>query len=250
MKQRCAERPPECVKQVVTNTFYLVLAVDARIHRCAFVAGSIPVGIESDQGLCLLVIDLEPLSNSGFAIIGSLHQRFSRNIIFSRFFGKVELNVVSTARSGMDASPAHPSYDFCIIDVELHYCVDDDCPVAQGLRLPYGARESVKEIPSPAIGLSQPLFHQADDETIGHQCTRIHHLFDSSADIRSGLDRRSKHVPGRDLRDAMVHAHETRLSALAGPGSSQKNDSQHSLLPSSRYRAYHSELHPETVAVH
>ena len=76
-------------------------------------------------------------------------------------------------------------------------------------------RKAVEQIAARAVGLLEPLLDQPDDDLVGHQRSRIHHLLGRDAERRARLDRGAQHVARGYLRDAVRLADERGLRSLS-----------------------------------
>ena len=77
--------------------------------------------------------------------------------------------------AGVAEPPAlHALLDLRIGDLQRQYLVKGDARLFQGFRLGDGTGHSVQNIAVPAVALSYPLRHDADDHIVRDQLARIH----------------------------------------------------------------------------
>ncbi|MNV26119.1 hypothetical protein D3C71_1172330 [compost metagenome] len=124
----------------------------------------------------------------------------------------------------MNATTGDTLNDFFVIDGDFDHVVQLDASSHQGFSLRNGARETVEQETVGAVGLSDTVLDQCDDQVVGDQTASIHDALGLDAQLGAGLDRSTQHVAGGDLRNAEFLGDELSLSTFTGPGSSQQND--------------------------
>ena len=94
--------------------------------------------------------------------------------------------------------------------------VKDDAGLLQGLGLGDGAGHPVQDIAVGAVGLGQPLHHDADDHSVRDQLASVHIALGLEPHGRAVLHGRAQDVPGGDGGDAQLLTEDRRLGALSG----------------------------------
>ncbi len=93
----------------------------------------------------------------------------------------------------------------------------------EGFGLWRRARKAVKDETPRAIRLRDAGCQHADDDIIGDEFARLHHLLGLKPDRRPGGDLGAEHIAGRDLGDAVRVLKTAGLRALPGPRGPQQN---------------------------
>ncbi|MNT08490.1 hypothetical protein D3C72_1432340 [compost metagenome] len=123
----------------------------------------------------------------------------------------------------MHAAAAHALDDGVERHVDLQHVVDGHAGFLHRLGLRNGAREAIEQIALFAVAVLKTVLHQADNDVIGHQPARVHHLLGFDAQRRTGLHRGAQHVARGDLRNAELFADELGLRAFAGARCAQQD---------------------------
>jgi hypothetical protein len=104
--------------------------------------------------------------------------------------------------TGTESLEDYVARDFDINDhVEFHF--EPGEKGGQGLCLGNGARKTVEEKPSGAIGFPQTFFHDAHDQGIGDQIATFHASFNFFAELAVSLDGGAQDVAGGNLDGAV-----------------------------------------------
>ena len=119
-----------------------------------------------NQRLGLFVIDLETLLHHLFPVILALDQILSREVVFSRPGGRIELDVVGAPGAEMHSPTAHSAYDLTVVDVDFHHVIDVDSLLFERLRLGNGPRESVEQETVGTVGFGYALFDEIEDQLV------------------------------------------------------------------------------------
>ena len=91
-----------------SNFVHRAQAGDACITWCLSVAGGSPPRVVIDQRAGLRLVHVEALLDGGFAVIITLDQRFTGEVVLAGHFWRVELQVIAAARRLMH-TPAKPA---------------------------------------------------------------------------------------------------------------------------------------------
>src|SRR5579871_669268 len=176
-------------------------AVDGAEARRRGIAGC-PLRVILDQRTGLRPIDLEALAHGLFLVVVALNQVFARHIVLALQPGRLVADVVNAAGRGVDPPSADALDDLAVGHVDLYHVIERDPGVLQRIGLRDRAGETIEQIAVGAIGLLQPLLHQADDDVVGHQAAGVHDGLGGDAEGRARLHRRAQHLAGRNLRNA------------------------------------------------
>ena len=115
-----------------------------------------------------------------------------------------------------DPAPGHALLDDRILDLDGQHMVQMNTAVIQGLGLGQRAGHAVQDVAVGAVGLRDPLCHNADDQLVGHQMTGVHAGLDLKAQRSLVLDGSAENVTGRDGRDTQLGAEDLSLRSFAG----------------------------------
>src|SRR3990170_5147107 len=153
--------------------------------------------VEVDEGLGLLEVDLEPVTDGVCGVVGS-------------------------------ASPQHPFDQLVLLYDEQHYPTQP--PLTEGLverlHLRKSAGKAIENEAGLCIGLSQPIPQHGDSDLVGYVAARFHDLFHLTAELGSLRHVPPKHVPGRDMRNAEPGGHPAGLGAFASTGRAEEKKPQ------------------------
>ena len=105
--------------------------------------------------------------------------------------------------------------------------IEGDPGLVQGLSLADGAGHAVQDIAIGAVGLSQPLGHDADDHGVRNQLTGVHIGLGLQPGGGAVLNGGAEDVAGGNGRDVQLGAEDLGLGAFAGAGGAQ-HDQLHS----------------------
>jgi hypothetical protein len=130
----------------------------------------------------------------------------------------------------VDPAAAHAFDDFGIGNIDFKHVVDAHTGFLHRFCLRNGAREAIEQVAGRAVGLSQSVPNQADDDVIGDQTARVHHLLRRESEGRAGFDRCAQHIARGNLRDAEPAGDERSLRAFAGTRGA-KEDQTHENFP-------------------
>jgi len=131
----------------------------------------------------------------------------------------------------VDTAARHALDDFLIGDVDLDDVVDRHAGGLHRFGLRNGAREAVEQIAVLAVRLLKARLHHADDDVVGDEAASIHDGLGLHAKLGAGLDLRTQHVAGGDLRNAVFFLDVIGLGAFAGARAAQQNQT-HCVSPS------------------
>ena len=141
-------------------------------------------------------VHLQAVFYAVFLIVGALHQRFARHIVFAIDLGRVEFGMVGAPGRGVGAASAHALDDGVKRHVNLQHVIQFDARILHGIGLAQGAGKAVKEKAVGAVRLLQALLDQIDDDVVAHQTTHIHDLFRLQPEWCASSYRRAQHVTG------------------------------------------------------
>ena len=171
------------------------------------------------------MVHVQTLLHGFFLVVIALDQIFASDVVFHVDLGRVEHNVVGTARSQVNATTRHALDDFCIRHVDLDNGVDGYASRLHGISLGNGAREAVKQETVRAIGFLDAVLDQTNDDFIRHQTACVHDLLGSQTHLGACLDSGTQHVAGGDLRNAVAFLDVVSLGTFARAGAAEKNQS-------------------------
>src|SRR5882672_6371398 len=214
----------QCGERARADLLDRSLAQNLAVARRVRVALRRPLRIIVDQRPGLLLVDLQALSHRFLLVVLALHQGLARQIVLARHFRGIEGQVIVAPGGRMHAAAAQAPDDLLVIDLDLEHKIEVDARCAHGVGLRDGARKAVEQVAVPAIHVLQTVLHQADDDLVGDQLSRVHHLLGRDAQRSAGLHRRAQHVAGGNLRDPEVVPDESRLRALTGARRPEKNE--------------------------
>ncbi len=104
--------------------------------------------------------------------------------------------MIHAPAGGVHAAAGHSIDDVALRNIDLEHVVEIHTGVLHRLGLWDRPRKPVEQVTDGGVGRTQPVFHQADDDVVGYQRTRVHHFLGGDAERRAGRDRRAQHVPG------------------------------------------------------
>ena len=110
-------------------------------------------------------------------VIVTLHQGFTRDVILSGHFRRIEFDMIRTAGSSMHATAAHAFNDGVKRHINFEHVVEFDASCLHGVSLGDGAGEAVEQEAVGTVGLGDALFDQIDDQVVADQATRFHDGF-------------------------------------------------------------------------
>ena len=118
------------------------------------------------------------------------------------------------------AGPAarHTLDDGLVRDLDREGGVDVDAMLLQSFRLGDGARHTVEDITIGAVGLSQTLADDADDDVVRNELAAFHVGFCFQAHGRAVFHGRAQDVAGGNGGDIQLAAEDLSLRALARTG--------------------------------
>ena len=85
------------------------------------------------------------------------------------------------------------------------------------LRLGEVPRKAVEDEATASVRLVQPLPDQLHRQIVRHELPRGKDRLDPPAELRPRIDRVAKHLPGGDVRDAVIGREPDGLGAFARP---------------------------------
>src|SRR5690606_21440627 len=158
-----------------------------------------------------------------FLVVITLDQLFAGFIILARDLRRLVLGVIDTARSRLHAATGVAADALFVVDGEFDRVIYTPARCLQRFSLRNGARETIGQKAIGAIGLSDALLDQVDDQVVGNQAAGIHHALGLQAQLGTSLDRRAQHVARGNLRNAEFFGNEAGLGTFASTGRSQQN---------------------------
>src|SRR5208337_5273827 len=139
---------------------------------------------------------------------------------------RAEVDIVDFAAHRATAASGQPLQKQVSLDLDVN---DQGTSFPLGLqhlihelRLREGARKTVQDKPSLAVGLADPLLHNAADNLVWNQLPRFH--FGLGGESQGSLISHCfpQHVASRNLRNRKVLGDFVRLSPLSCPGSTEE----------------------------
>ena len=123
---------------------------------------------------------------------------------------------------------AHDTIDDQLVRYrELQNVVNGDAGFFHGVSLRDSAREAVQQETVTAIFLGDTLFHQRDDQLIGHQFAGVHDVFRLFTELGAGFYRGAQHIAGGDLRNTVFLHDELSLSSFTRARSAKQNNTHY-----------------------
>src|SRR5688572_12341353 len=174
------------------------------------------------------VVGIQTLLDRLLPIVGPMFELGVRG-------GRVILQVVDLSRAFVGAAQGGALHQKLASDIDLDNAVERGAQALEqgGKRLGLGnrPRKSVQDETRLGVGLSQPLFHQANHDRVGDQAARAHELLGFLAEGGTCFEGGAQHVARRDLRDPEARAELVGLRALAACRRTQENDPHAGLRP-------------------
>ena len=135
----------------------------------------------------------------------------------------------------MNATANDAVDDQFVRHVEFQHVINGNTRFFHGVSLRNGAREAVQQETVTAIFLGDTLFHQRDDQLIGHQLAGVHNVFRLLTELRAGFYRRAQHIAGGDLRNTVFLHDELSLSSFTRARSAKQNNTHYENPLKSRF---------------
>ena len=182
-----------------------------------------PLLVVVHQRRGLFVVDRQAVTHRGLLVVFTLDQRFTGHIVFTRFFGRIVLDVIHATRGRVYAATRQTADDLFIRHGDFQYVIEFHTALFHGICLRNGAREAVNQKPILTVGLANTLFDQVDDDVIRHQTTAVHNLFNLQAQLSAVLDSGAQHIPGGNLGNLELLTNKLSLSPLPCAGGTQQD---------------------------
>ena len=127
-----------------------------------------------------------------------------------------------------DATSSETTQELGSRHVEEDHAIElDTFPAEQRVErfcLRHRSGETIEHPPAGGIGLSQPLFRQADDDLVRYELPTVHVSLGLEAQTPSILGRLAKHVTGGDMWDSPFRGKTVGLCALASAWWPEEDD--------------------------
>src|SRR5690606_1265124 len=215
----------QAVKNPLPDIVHRADARDTDIGRGLVAALICQLLVKVDQRTSLRLVYLKTLAHGFLAVAIALNQAFTGAIVLAVNIRRVVLEVIHAAGARVNAAARQALDDFLVGNIQLDDKIDINAGIDQCLRLRNGAREAVEQEALGTVIVLDALFHQANDDFIGHQATGIHYFLRFQTQRGSRFYGSSQHVTGGDLRNTELLHDELGLSALTGAGCAKQNDS-------------------------
>src|SRR5690606_31912303 len=85
--------------------------------------------VKSDEGFGLLVVDAQALADGVLAVVVTLYQGLAADVVEAFLTGRVVIDVIDAAGTGMHAAPGQALDDLVVGHVDLHHVIDVDARV-------------------------------------------------------------------------------------------------------------------------
>ena len=167
--------------------------------------------------------DLEPVLDRLGRIVLADGERCAAQIADAVDLRRVCDDVEARAAAAADTAAGHARFDDGVIDLDGDDSVKVDTGGFERLGLRDRARHAVKDEAVRAVVAGDPLADDADDDIVRNELASVHEAFGLQAGFGSVFDRFAKNVAGGNGGDVQLLADDLRLCALAGTGSTQKN---------------------------
>ncbi len=129
--------------------------------------------------------------------------------------------MISAPRGRVRAAATHAVNNRVVGHINFKHEINFYAGLFHGFGLWNGAGKSVKQITICTIGFFQALFHQIDDDFVGHQAATVHDFFCFDTQGGAGFNSCAQHVASGNLGNAKLFLDECRLRAFASTGRSQ-----------------------------
>ena len=141
-------------------------------------------------------VDIQAFFHRVFLVVFALNQGLRSDVVHPCHFGGVEFEVVGATAREVHAPPTHALNDVAKGYIDFKHVVQMHTRCFHGIRLGQGAGKAVEQKTSLAVVLLNSFFHQADDDLVTHQGTRVHDFFGLQPHRRPRFDRCAQHVTG------------------------------------------------------
>ena len=177
----------------------------------------------------------QTLTHGLFLIVFTSGQLFAGHVVFAFHLRRIEFDVVYATGCRVDATANDAVDDQFVRHVEFQHVINGNARLFHGVSLRNGPREAVQQEAVTAIFLGDTLFHQRDDQLIGHQLASVHNVFRLLTELRAGFYRRAQHIAGGDLRNTVFLHDELSLSSFTRARSAKQNNTHYENPLKSRF---------------